>query len=279
MSISKIIHHIAPADRSRWHPMWERCYPSWQEHFPEFEHKMWNDKEDIDNIVREYYPQYYDTYMQFPLHIMKIDFARFCILHQYGGIYADMDMFCYKNFYDELNKSLYILQAPYGDVPVENALMISQLNHEFWLKCMDKSVEVYNNLVKPKISNINLTRSLDQLIITSAAGPRLVFEVIKTQPNTIDFLPGVLYNNHGLSYHTSFRTKHMLTGIWGRETLDMFDGGDGYIEDLKQYGDITGVTLETFDFYKDYTNGGYLTASNNDLRAHIRLKKVEFHYE
>lgn len=275
MSISKIIHHIAPTNRSRWHPMWERCYPSWQEQFVDFEHKLWNDEEDIDNIVRDYYPEYYDTYLEFPLHIMRIDFARFCILHRHGGIYADMDVYCYKNFYDGLANSVYIQQAPYGDVPIENALMASEPNNEFWLKCMNKSVEIYNDKVKRRENTLHIKDRLDQLIVTSATGPHLVFEVLKENQLGIDILPGILYNNHGLSYHPEYRTKHMLTGMWGKEATD---NRNEYIKELSLYSDLTGVTIETFDFYKDYTNGGYLKESNFNLSEYIKQKQVEFQY-
>lgn len=276
MSISKIIHHIAPANRSRWHPMWERCYPSWQEHFGDFEHKLWNDEDDIDNIVKDYYPQYYNTYLEFPLHIMRIDFARFCILHRYGGIYADMDVYCYKNFYSDLTDSVYIQHAPYGNAPIENALMASEANNEFWLKCMDKSVETYKNKVKLRNNTLDLKYRLDQLIITSSTGPHLVFEVLKENPNSVYILPGVLYNNHGLSYHPEYRTKHMLTAMWGKEA---YNNKDVYIEELNKYSDMAGVTIDTFDFYKDYTNGGYLKESYFNLDEYIKQKQVEFHYD
>jgi len=276
MSISKIIHHIAPADRSRWHPMWERCYPSWQEQFLDFEHKMWNDEDDIDSIVRYYYPQYYDTYLNFPLHIMRIDFVRFCILHKYGGIYADMDVYCYKNFYNELTNSVYIQQAPYGDALVENALMASEPNNEFWLKCMDKSVEVYNDKIKRRENTLDLNHSLDRLIITSATGPHLVFEVLKDNPKIVDILPGIIYNNHGLSYHPEYRTKHMLTGMWGKES---HNNKDTYIDAMSKYSEISGVTIDTFDFYTDYTDGGYLIESHFDLNKYIKQKQVEFQYD
>ena len=136
MMIPKIIHHIAPKDKSRWHPMWLRCYPTWQHHFPDFEHKMWSDESDIDELVQDYYLQYWQLYQAFPAHINRLDFVRFCILHKFGGIYADMDMFCYKNFHAELTYDLHIVEAPYGEEFLESALMMSAPDHEFWITCM-----------------------------------------------------------------------------------------------------------------------------------------------
>jgi len=39
-----------------------------------------------------------------------------------GGIYADMDMFCYTNFYNELTKVAYVVQS-IKDEFIENSLM------------------------------------------------------------------------------------------------------------------------------------------------------------
>ena len=279
MNIPKIIHHIAPADKSRWHPIWEKCYPTWQKHFPEFEHKMWNDGNDIDNFVRDYYPQYWQLYSDFPVHLMRIDFVRFCLLHHFGGIYADMDMFCYKNFYGELNKSVHILESPYGDEFLESSLMISEPNQDFWIECMELSQKrLYETVQKYGIKiPFNNSRS-DQFLFQSAVGPNLICRIFrKANKSKIGTLSGILYNNHGLSYHPEYRTKHMATGVWGKEAVDYIKDqmnqnellknhlGKIYIDEVKQYANICGITVENFDFYKDYTNGGMKTHFVIDL--------------
>ena len=92
--IPRIIHHIAPVNTAAWHPFWAHCRQSWIDAFPNHDHVLWNDSEDLDRIVRDHYPRYWNLYQSFPVHIMRIDFARLCILHRYGGIYADMDYYC-----------------------------------------------------------------------------------------------------------------------------------------------------------------------------------------
>jgi mannosyltransferase OCH1-like enzyme len=279
MTIPKIIHHIAPVDKSRWHPMWERCYPTWQEHFSDFEHKMWNDAEDIDNFVKEYYPQYWQLYSDFPAHIMRIDFVRFCLLHHFGGIYSDMDMFCYKNFYGELDTPLHIVEAPYGEEFLESSLMISEPTHEFWVDCMELSKTHFYNEVQKR--NIKIPFNNDratQYIIQSVTGPNLICRVWRKWAKTgkIKTLSGVLYNNHGMSYHLEYRTRHMMTGMWGKESVKFIEEnadnndlknvlGDEYIREMKNYVILNNVTIDTFDFYHDYTNGGMKTHFIVDL--------------
>jgi len=123
--IPKIIHQTGPSNISNWHPLWFPCAQSWKNQFPTFEYKFWNDAQ-IDELVRTEYPDYWEMYQNFPIHIMKIDFVRLCFMHKFGGIYADLDVFCYQNFYSELKESVYLLENPMGNDPIENSLMCSE---------------------------------------------------------------------------------------------------------------------------------------------------------
>ena len=99
--IPKIIHQSAPADKSKWPEIWAKCQKKWKELFPapKYEYKMWTD-EDLDALMKNDFPEYYDMYKGYDQNIKRFDIARYFILHKYGGIYADMDYICFKNFYD-----------------------------------------------------------------------------------------------------------------------------------------------------------------------------------
>ena len=112
----KLIHHTAPSNRNDWHPLWIRCHHSWVNNHSGFEFQLWKD-EDLDTFVNEKFPQYSKVYNNLPAHILKIDFARYCFLYEQGGIYADMDMYCYKSFYDELESDFTIIQSEFRDLP------------------------------------------------------------------------------------------------------------------------------------------------------------------
>lgn len=279
--IPRIIHQIAPLHKLRWHPLWKRCYPSWKASFPDFQHMLWEDQEQINQFVQEHYPQYYEMFMEFPAHIMRVDFIRFCLLHHYGGIYADMDMFCYRNFYSELTHPLHIIEAPYGEEFLESSLMISEPGHPFWIDCMNLSREVFYTVVKKHGIKIPFNDNrADQYLLQSACGPNLICRVwrkwAKENSTMIRALPGVLYNNHGMSYHREYRTKHLMTGMWGKESIDHIEtqidrplqqGLDAlYISEMRQYVNLKGIeTVDDFDFYYDYTNGGMKTHFVPDL--------------
>lgn len=275
MTIPKIIHHIAPKDKSRWHPLWEKCYNSWKEQFKDFEHILWNDESDIDNLIKEHYSDQFDFYTNLPVHIMRIDFARLCILHSYGGIYSDMDVFCYKNFYNELNEDFHIVEAPYGEnwangqLKVENCLMCSSKNNSFLLKMIDECEENYNLNIKNKFKKENISDRSQNYLIINTAGPSYVSN--KMNNYNMDYkniLSGHLFNNHGLSYDKSFYTKHIMTGLWGKEIIDNITkeskncfektAEDMFLQEIKKYAAIDIESIEEFDFYKDYTNGNYI---------------------
>lgn len=186
--IPKIIHQTAPSNMNDWHPIWEECQESWKRNFPDFEYVMWND-EDIEELVRNYYPEYFEDYNSFPYKIVKIDFVRFCILHQYGGIYADMDMYCYKNFYDNLRHDIYIVESwNEWNEKVQNSLMMSSKNHKFWIKCMKES----NRKIKSIPIDTNTLFGSDRNeYILNACGPQLISNILDP---SIGILPKDIFN-------------------------------------------------------------------------------------
>ena len=106
-----------------------------------------------------------------------------------------------------------------------------------------------------------------------AAGPGIVDKVRVQYKDKVKLLHGDFFNNHGMSYHPSFYAKHILTGMWGKEAYDHIEECKKlekynkntneyikqlYINGVKNYAYMENVTVDNFDFYKDYTNGEYL---------------------
>lgn len=249
--IPKIIHQTGPSSKSNWHPVWEICQKSWKDNHKDFKYMFWND-EDIDNLVKDSYPQYYEDYIKFPLHIIKIDFARFCMLHKYGGIYADLDMFCYSNFYDELDRDIALLGALSPDEIIQNSMMVSSAGNEFYIKCMELSIQENRNLIKTidatNKQNVNDLRS-DSYAVRTIAGPILLSNLYNIyNKDEIQILPRKFYNEHPLSYSTEYRTKHLLTGMWGNDDCSEKDiDGISFNFFMKN-----GVFPEIFDPYINY---------------------------
>ena len=215
--IPKIIHQTGP-EESKWHPIWKECSESWKNTFPDFQYMYWTD-EDLRNLVKEQYLEFLELYDSFPYHIMRVDFARFCILHSYGGIYADLDIYCYKNFYDLLRRDIYIVESwgEWGE-KVQNSLMISTPKQEFWEKCMFYSGVKFLS---------NQKNNYKEYILESC-GPKMISKILDS---SVKFLPKEMFNpqvknqfNSGyekaiedfeeLRNDKNVFTRHYLTSTW-----------------------------------------------------------------
>jgi len=177
--IPKIIHQTAPADKSRWNDVWIECQTTWLQHFPspEYEYIMWTD-EDLENLIKNDFPWYYDIYIGYDVNIKRIDIARYFILYKYGGIYADMDYMCVKNFYNELppNK-VSISESPHVNHEyIQNALMASNKNNPFWMKVIEEA------------------KNRKELSVFDATGPNLVTHMYFENKDDVYILDKNLFN-------------------------------------------------------------------------------------
>lgn len=129
---------------------------SWKKYHPNYKYILW-DKKMIDELIRNNYPQYYDTYLDLKHMVQKIDMAKYIILYHYGGIYVDMDCECLKsvdNFikgkqvilaklYLNSFEKLLIFGLDYAfDDVIQNGIMFSTKEHPFFKNLVDNIVSV-----------------------------------------------------------------------------------------------------------------------------------------
>ncbi len=202
-NIPKIIHQTAPANKNKWKKEWITCHDAWKKYFPsnEYTHIMWND-EDLDNFIKNKYSWFYPVYEKYNANIKRIDIARYFILYKYGGIYADMDYTCTKNFYNLLPQDkISISESPYKENEfIQNALMISPKDDPFWMKVVTKAIE-----------------RVDNPSVLYSTGPKLLTDVYYENVNDINVLPEKLYNpKFGSDDFDSPEviTKHVGTKSW-----------------------------------------------------------------
>jgi hypothetical protein len=98
--------------------------------------------------------------------------------------------------------------------------------------------------------------------ILEIAGPRFLSKIRNKTSHKISILPQPLYNLHYLYYDENIRTKHMLTGIWGKEMIDLINSN--FIKDNKDgnlikrdyfktnYELFKNVNIDEFDFKRNY---------------------------
>ena len=259
--IPKIIHQTAYANKNEWHPIWKHCQQSTLKHFKDFEYKFWDD-DSLDNFVKEKYPQIYEEYKNFSSHIFQLDCVRYLLLHYYGGIYIDMDVYCYDNFYDELKGDILLVES-IGDELVQNSLMASVPNHPFWMDCYDLTLHRTKTIELKPCLNTFFKKEADENdnLVRLISGPLMLSDCVKQNKHAIYILPYKYFNHEPLSYKKEFKTKHMQSGMWGKEIKDGFyvirNNNDPSIpiEEYHKYSYKmkTSIDLNNFDFYKDYS--------------------------
>ena len=99
--IPKIIHQTwktknLPVDFKNYSSAWKNLHPTW-------DYRLYDDN-DCLFIVKKYFPQFLDTYLNLPIPVMKADMFRYMIIYQFGGLYADIDAEALKSFDDLIKK-------------------------------------------------------------------------------------------------------------------------------------------------------------------------------
>jgi mannosyltransferase OCH1-like enzyme len=160
-------------------PLLKSCRKSWSLMNPRFFHIVWN-RQQATQLIRTYYKEYEALYHRFPHDIQRCDFVRYCILHRYGGIYADMDYKCCQPF-DRVfalwnRHDVYLVESPNtpGNVPcVSNSLMIARVrDHPFWKILM---VQIHQSVDRFSL----LTRHFEVMYTTGPGMLTRVFRVYR----------------------------------------------------------------------------------------------------
>ena len=113
---------------------------------PDYEYKLWTDKENLDFIKKEY-PFLLKLYESYPNNIQRVDLVRYCILHKYGGIFLDLDFLVMRKFDSLINNKQCIfglepsknMENWKKDKIVCNAWMACIPNHPFFKNIIDYS--------------------------------------------------------------------------------------------------------------------------------------------
>jgi mannosyltransferase OCH1-like enzyme len=91
-SIPRLIHQMWKSKNLLTYPI-NNSHSEWKRFYPNYEIRLWTD-EDLEKLVlKTEYEYLYSIYKSYFYSIQRADLARLIILHAYGGIYADLDVF------------------------------------------------------------------------------------------------------------------------------------------------------------------------------------------
>jgi mannosyltransferase OCH1-like enzyme len=233
--IPKIIHAFAPSNVNDWHETWKSCYDSWFKCFDsrEFQFVMWS-HEASDNFVKKEFPEYFNFYQNLTHRIMKVDIGRLLVLHKYGGIYHDMDVVCYNNFYNYILKypsNFYITRADNTIIEyISNCLMASIPLNDFLIKCVDLSKNTIESLIKIDNKTYEKIVNDPDPLVLYLTGPVLLQNTLgiffnnykKITSNgciwfnndNVHLLPINLFNSKNKLLNSEVYTQHLCSNVW-----------------------------------------------------------------
>ena len=74
---------------------------TWKQMNPTFKYTLWTEAM-TEELMSTKYKEFWGQYSNYGHWIQKIDLARYAILHQYGGVYVDVDIKCVQNMHGVL---------------------------------------------------------------------------------------------------------------------------------------------------------------------------------
>lgn len=135
--IPKLIHQTYKSTELP--PVYRQCQESVRKLHPDFEYRFYTD-DDMDRVVREEAPEYYEAFSALPRMIMKIDMFRYFLMYLHGGLYVDMDYMMIRPF-DLLGEEVVLpcsREDGWGVVErLGNCIFASRAGHPFWKGLMD----------------------------------------------------------------------------------------------------------------------------------------------
>ncbi len=107
---------------------------------PDWEYRLWTDAQMLEFVESEF-PDFLETYKNFPKNIMRADSFRYLIMYKIGGVYLDLDYEVLEPF-DFGNAALvlpYNRQISNGDKydGIGNCFFASEPYHPFWKKAIE----------------------------------------------------------------------------------------------------------------------------------------------
>ena len=155
------------------------CFNSW-------DYKLWTDAACI-KLLRAYYPEMHNAYLNCSNNGEKADIFRYCILHRYGGMYFDIDYECFKSFEKINNFENYELllfneteqlYKEFGSNNIKaNCVMGAQKNAYFLSKVLQG---IQNNIIFKAASALadNKLCKIDSTLFKT--GPFLITKIFET---------------------------------------------------------------------------------------------------
>ena len=162
-SMDRLIHQMwdkepIPEELLKWRETWSKYHPGWTFTF-------WN-LEEMYLFIEKKYNWFYKTFTEYPTLIQKIDSFRYFLLYEYGGLYVDLDIECFKNIEPLIDKEC-VLFRTHPEYQMKKIIDADNREHplrkHFPLQELAKGYFLTNSIFYSKRGNKFIKRCIDNL--------------------------------------------------------------------------------------------------------------------
>ena len=169
---------------------------SWKNLHPDWEYRLYDD-DDCIHFVQAHYPQFLNAYLKLPTPVMKADMFRYLAVHQFGGVYADLDVKAFKSFNSLLTGNYDMIIGLEIDFNYTKSAKFAPVYKNFYSKWgIDKQYAQYCFMATPKnpilLKIVNsIVKDIDKIFHSNTqvntivkTGPGIFTKIIEKNKNS-----------------------------------------------------------------------------------------------
>jgi len=194
--VPKIIHQTWKTDSvpEKWIPSanaWRSLHPTWL-------YLLWTDH-DIETYIKISRPHAWSLFQRLAYNIQRVDLFRYFVLHDFGGVYSDLDIMPKKSIEGELSMAqghVFLVKSANTSSNFTNAIMASNVTPEakqFWASM------IYHVDTWPTTFMDHVLEPIRHYHIMSSTGPLALTRVTQKTRIPVTVLPQHIWNPYDVS--------------------------------------------------------------------------------
>jgi mannosyltransferase OCH1-like enzyme len=203
----------------------ERCRDSWLQHHRGWEHRFYDDAA-CRVVVQLCGGDWLEAYDRLPMAIQRADLFRYLVVFAYGGVYADVDMFCYRAIDKLVDGACCVLSIEAHlteerrrelryrkSRQIANCIFAAEPQHPFLgallthIKNSDRFNVMKDGDVEESTGPRMLTRVFEHLDVVEQSTIRVLPQILLMAPRECPFVP----------FGPPIHARHLVAGTWKQE--------------------------------------------------------------
>jgi hypothetical protein len=201
-------------------PHYQKFVQKVRNYHPDASHLFFTD-EAIIVFIKQFFPEYYETFLNLRYKIQQIDFFRYLAVYHYGGVYLDLDMDLSQNMNDlDLSRCTFPIEIKNTDetILLGNYAFYSPKGHPFLKHIIDSIANPLISIEEIQLAQETHTDDKDHVYVYFTTGPELVTRAYWTYPDkeNVKLLEPNPYRNDCFGKYG----RHCSYGSWKHPSSD-----------------------------------------------------------